>query len=69
MKLRDYYNEIVHLNDTETGGWAPAYYGVFSKVINENNYNCLLRWKNDNGIRGTAWQFSLKSSNIEDDEQ
>jgi hypothetical protein len=25
------------------------------------NYNCLLRWKNDNGIRGTAWQFSLKN--------
>jgi hypothetical protein len=62
MKLRDYYKEIVHLNDTETGGWAPAYYGVFSKVINENNYKIIA----EVGIGcGTHAKQILKNTNID----
>lgn len=38
MKLREFYNTTFYLNVTETGGWAPIYYGVFSKVIQENQY-------------------------------
>ena len=41
-----FYNELINIwkkggpNETE-GGWAAYYYGVFSKVINENNFkNC-----------------------------
>lgn len=35
-ELDDSYKEIVEMN--ETGGWANIYYGVFSSVINENNF-------------------------------
>jgi hypothetical protein len=38
MKLKDYYRNTVNLNDSGTGGWAPLYYGIFSKVIEEYNY-------------------------------
>jgi hypothetical protein len=38
MNIDDYYRQTRDLNISETGGWAPAYYGVFSKVIEENNY-------------------------------
>jgi len=34
---------------------------VLSDGINE--FHCLLRWKNYNGIRGTAWQIKLKLVN------
>jgi hypothetical protein len=29
----------------------------------QNEYHCLLRWKNHNGIQGTAWQIKLKKYN------
>lgn len=31
-------------------------------ILNDcnNEYHCLLRWKNHNGIQGTAWQIKLK---------
>jgi len=38
MKLSDFYRQTVDDNDAETGGWATYYYGVLSKVINDNNY-------------------------------
>jgi hypothetical protein len=38
MKLEDFYRQTVDLNDSQTGGWASIYYGVFSQVINENKY-------------------------------
>jgi hypothetical protein len=31
---------------------------------NINQYHCLLRWKNHNGIQGTAWQIKLKKIEI-----
>jgi hypothetical protein len=36
--LRDFYKRTVSLNENMKGGWAPLYYGIFSKVIEENNY-------------------------------
>lgn len=40
MKLFDYYKEIVFCNDNFiiNKSWAAIYYGVFSKVINDNNF-------------------------------
>jgi hypothetical protein len=38
MKLTDYYRDVVDKNDSFTGGWSIYYYGVWSKVITENNY-------------------------------
>jgi hypothetical protein len=38
MNLKDFYKNVVHMNDNKTGGWAPYYYGVFSNIIKENNY-------------------------------
>jgi hypothetical protein len=37
-KLADYYRKTVDINLKDDGGWAGCYYGVFTKVINENNY-------------------------------
>ena len=35
-----FYSELINIWKNE-GGWAPYYYGVFSTVINENNFkNC-----------------------------
>lgn len=36
--LAQYYRRTVEENDSRTAGWATIYYGVFSKVINDNNY-------------------------------
>jgi hypothetical protein len=38
MKLCDYYKQTVAINDSGKGGWASYYYGVFSKIIRDNNY-------------------------------
>jgi hypothetical protein len=37
MNLEDYYRDLVHINDTG-GGWGSTHYGVFSRIIRENNY-------------------------------
>ena len=36
--LVDYYSATVALNEGGKGGWASIYYGIFSSVINQNNY-------------------------------
>ena len=38
QSLKDYYRSTVDSNDEMKSGWATLYYGVFSKVINDNNY-------------------------------
>ena len=40
MRLVDFYKEIVNENE-QNRAWAGYYYGVFSKIINENNYKKL----------------------------
>ncbi len=38
MQLTTLYRQTVDANDSETKGWSTYYHGVFSKVINDNNY-------------------------------
>jgi hypothetical protein len=38
MKLTQFYRNTVDLNDSMTGGWSKCYYGVFTDVINQNDY-------------------------------
>jgi predicted O-methyltransferase YrrM len=61
--LREYYKNIVKINDSKTGGWGKSYYGVFSKVIEENNFKKVA----EVGIGyGTHAKYILKNNpNIE----
>lgn len=62
MKLKDFYRESVEKNDNKTGGWATLYYGVFSKIIKENNYKVIA----EVGIGyGTHAKYMLKNNNID----
>jgi len=38
MKLVDFYKNTVRQSEEQSGGWAKLYYGVLTRVINENNY-------------------------------
>lgn len=38
MRLSDFYNENFQKMDVDKAGWACLYYGLFSKVINDNGY-------------------------------
>jgi hypothetical protein len=59
MSLADYYRRTVDLNDSQIGGWASIYYGVFSKVIEENNYKTVA----EVGIGyGTHAKYILKNN-------
>ncbi len=59
MKLADYYRNTVDINDSLKGGWSIYYYGVFSKVINENNYKKIV----EVGIGyGTHAKYILKNN-------
>jgi hypothetical protein len=61
MLLKDYYNETVRLNDNKLGGWSPFYYGIVTKVINENNFKNIA----EIGIGyGTHAKELLKTTNI-----
>lgn len=61
MKLVDYYNETVKKNDEQTGGWSVGYYGVLTKVINENNFKRVA----EIGIGyGTHAKYILKTTNV-----
>jgi hypothetical protein len=62
MKLVDYYNETVKKNDEMTGGWSVGYYGVLTKVINDNNFKIVA----EVGIGyGTHAKYLLKTTNVE----
>lgn len=62
MLLKDFYKNVVELNDTLKGGWAPLYYGVFSDVISENKYKYIA----EIGIGyGTHAKYILKNNDIE----
>lgn len=37
MRLVDFYNNTVAINDGG-GGWAGCHYGIFTKIIADNNY-------------------------------
>jgi len=60
--LASYYRTTVDKNDTFTGGWAPSYYGVFTNVINENNYKKVA----EVGIGyGTHAKYVLKTTAVD----
>jgi hypothetical protein len=60
--LVNYYRRTVDLNDSFKGGWATYYYGVFSKVINDNNYKKVA----EVGIGyGTHAKYILKTTNVD----
>jgi hypothetical protein len=62
MKLVDFYNETVKKNDNQTGGWGSIYYGVLTRVINDNNFKTVA----EVGIGyGTHAKYILKTTNIE----
>jgi hypothetical protein len=62
MKLKDYYRNTVELNDSGKGGWSSIYYGVFEKVINDNNYKRVA----EVGIGyGTHAKSILKKTNLD----
>jgi len=62
MKLSDFYRYVVDLNDSQKGGWASIYYGVFSKIINDNNYKIVA----EVGIGyGTHAKEILKNTSVE----
>lgn len=62
MNLRDYYQKTVKDNESMRCGWAKNYYGVFSQVINENNYKNIA----EVGIGyGTHAKYILKTTQID----
>jgi hypothetical protein len=63
MKLVDYYRQTVYKNDNFLDSvWSTYYYGVLSKVINENNYKIVA----EVGIGyGTHAKHILKNTNID----
>ena len=38
LNLTEFYRKTVHNNDNMIAGWATYYYGVLSKVINDNKF-------------------------------
>ena len=62
MLLKDYYNQTVSLNESKIGGWSQFYYGIVSKVINENNFKIIA----EVGIGyGTHAKELLQNTNID----
>jgi hypothetical protein len=60
--LKKYYRETVDMNDGMRGGWATIYYGVLSKVINDNNFKTIA----EIGVGyGTHAKHILKNTNLE----
>ena len=60
--LAGFYRRIVDLNDSQTGGWGSLYYGVFTKIINDNNYKIAA----EVGIGyGTHAKYVLKTTNLD----
>jgi hypothetical protein len=60
--LQDFYRHAVAMNDSMHAGWASYYYGVFSKVINDNQYTRVA----EVGIGyGTHAKYVLKTTNVD----
>lgn len=62
QSLENYYRSVVTLNDTMAGGWATYYYGVMTKVINDNNYKTVA----EVGVGyGTHAKYLLKTTQLD----
>jgi hypothetical protein len=61
MKLSEYYKNVVNINKSG-GGWSSFYYGVLTKVINDNNFKNVA----EIGIGyGTHALYVLETTNID----
>lgn len=62
ITLKEYYKRAVLTNDTFAGGWARDYYGIWSEVINKNNYKNIA----EVGIGyGTHAKYVLNTTEVE----
>lgn len=62
MKLKDYYKDVVYNNENFIKGWSTCYYGVFSKIIKDNDYKIAA----EIGIGyGTHAKEILKNTNLD----
>jgi hypothetical protein len=62
MRLADFYRKVVDNNDNFIAGWSILYYGVFTGIINQNNYKNIA----EVGIGyGSHAKHVLKNTNIE----
>jgi len=62
MKLEDFYRQTVIENENQTRGWSSYYYGVLTKVINENNYKNIVEVGIGYGLHA---KYILKTTNID----
>jgi hypothetical protein len=62
MRLIDFYRTVLDNNDKFIAGWSILYYGVFSDIINSNNYKNIA----EVGIGyGSHAKHILKNTNID----
>ena len=62
MKLAEFYKNTVAMNEAQTGGWSALYYGVLTKVVQENNFKSLV----EVGIGyGTHAKYLLQTTDLE----
>lgn len=62
QSLKDYYRTTVDSYDQMKSGWATLYYGVFTKVINDNNYKTVA----EVGVGfGTHAKYVLKTTSVD----
>ena len=60
--LAAFYRRTVDLNDSQLGGWGSIYYGVLTKVINDNNYKIVA----EIGIGyGTHAKYLMKTTKVD----
>jgi len=62
MKLEDFYRQTVIENENQTRGWSCYYYGVLTKVINENNYKNVVEVGIGYGLHA---KYILKTTNLD----
>ena len=62
MRLVDFYTTVVNNNDKFITWWSILYYGVFTNIINQNNYKVIA----EVGIGyGTHAKHILKNTDID----
>lgn len=60
--LKDFYRKVVDESDAMKGYWAVLYYGVLSKIINDNNFKTVA----EVGIGfGAHAKYLLKTTNLD----
>lgn len=61
MQLSDFYNNAVQERENTNGSWIKRYYGIFTSVIDENNYKNVA----EVGVEyGAHAKYTLKNTSI-----